>query len=246
MEGERLMSWYSRRSARGKGKASAGDTPLAPGAHPDETSGDEATPTDDAGPWDVADVASRGTRLDLGVLWVPVNEALTLRLDWEKKAGRLVAVNVARDGSNLRLQVFAAPKSSGVWNEIRTEMVEAIIAGGGSAAEAEGPFGAEISAKLPATTRDGRTGKRAVRFVGIDGPRWFLRAEFTGKAATNPQAAEPLEAVLRDVVVDRGTEAHPPRELLHLTMPGGSTPQPPDGRQPLTMPGRGPEIAEIR
>ncbi|MDR1293854.1 MAG: DUF3710 domain-containing protein [Bifidobacteriaceae bacterium] len=234
------MSWFSRRS---RDESDEADTPSEV---PDSPADAGEPPADDAGPWDVADVASRGTRLDLGALWVPVSETLTVRLDWEKKAGKLVAVNVARDGSNLRLQVFAAPKSARLWDAIRSEMVDSIIAGGGTAEEDQGPFGGELRAKLPATTRDGRTGKRAVRFVGIDGPRWFLRAEFTGKAATNPQAAQPLESVLRDVVVDRGTDAHPPRELLYLTLPGGSPPQGPAGPQPLTMPGRGPEIAEVR
>jgi hypothetical protein len=205
---------------------------------------------DDGGPWDVSEVETRGTRLDLGALWVPVSEALTVRLEWEKKAGRLVAVNVARDGSNLRLQLFAAPKTTGIWDEIRSEMTDAIAKDGGSAESAPGPFGVELRAKLPATTRDGRTGKRSVRFVGIDGPRWFVRAEFTGKAATNPQAAEELEAVLRDVVVNRGSEAHPPRDLLYLTLPGSAAKQAAEGAAAAPglpkMPGRGPEIAEIR
>jgi hypothetical protein len=202
---------------------------------------------DDGGPWDISQVTSRGTRLDLGALWIPVAEDLTVRLEWDKKSGRVIAASIARDGSTLRVQVFAAPKTAGIWDEIRPELAESIIKGGGSAEDAAGPFGPELRAKLPVKTRDGRTGKRAVRYVGVDGPRWFIRAEFHGKAATNPDAAEPLESVLRDVVVDRGTEAHPPRELLPLTPPGAAT-QPPaeDGRKPPEMPGRGPEIAEIR
>jgi hypothetical protein len=144
---------------------------------------------------------------------------------------------------------FAAPKTAGLWEDLRVELAEAIEKSGGQAEQVDGPFGPELRAKVPAKTRDGRTGKKSVRYVGLDGPRWFLRAELTGKAATNPQAAGDLEGVLRDVVVNRGSEARPPRDPLPLTMPGSHktapTPQA-GGRKPPTMPGRGPEIAEVR
>src|SRR6266545_2556232 len=45
-----------------------------------------------------------------------------------------------------------------------------------------------------------------IRFVGIDGPRWMVRAVYQGPAAVDPDAAEPLAECLRGLVVDRGTE----------------------------------------
>jgi hypothetical protein len=60
---------------------------------------------------------------------------------------------------------------------------------------------------------------RLVRFVGIDGPRWFLRGLFTGPAADGGEQAELLEEVLRDVVVVRGEHPVPPREILELRLP---------------------------
>jgi hypothetical protein len=248
MEGARVVSWFSRRSRREDGGPAEAPEAAAETESPDTPPEEpEAVGPADGGPWDISEVPSRGTRLDLGALWVPVAESLTVRLEWEKKSGRLVAVNVSRDGSNLRMQLFAAPKTTGIWDEIREEMTAAIVRDGGSAEDGAGPFGMELRAKLPTPTRDGRIGKRSIRFVGIDGPRWFLRAEFTGKAATNPQVAEELESVLRDVVIDRGSDAHPPRDLLYLTLPGNAAAQAADGSpKPPKMPGRGPEIAEIR
>jgi hypothetical protein len=58
-----------------------------------------------------------------------------------------------------------------------------------------------------------------VRFVGIDGPRWFLRGLFSGPATMDPAAAAPLEALIRQVVVVRGDHPVPPRELLELRLP---------------------------
>ena len=63
-----------------------------------------------------------------------------------------------------------------------------------------------------------------MRFVGIDGPRWFLRGLFTGPAAVDPNGV--LEEVLRDVVVVRGEHPVPPRDILELRLP-------PDARQAL-------------
>ena len=104
---------------------------------------------------------------------------------------------------------------------------------------------------LNARTPEGRTGHRPARFIGADGPRWFLRGVITGKAAVEPAAAERLEQVFAQTVVVRGTEARPPRDLLALRLPGAAPvigTVAPDERpepdfDPLT---RGPEITEIR
>jgi len=60
---------------------------------------------------------------------------------------------------------------------------------------------------------------RPIRFVGVDGPRWFLRGLLAGAAAADPAAAAPLEAVFREVVVVRGEHPVPPRDLLELRLP---------------------------
>ena len=71
------------------------------------------------------------------------------------------------------------------------------------------------------------------RFVGVDGPRWFLRAMYTGSAAVDPDAAAPLEAALRDVVVVRGSDPMAVRDPLPLRLP----PQAQEGR-PRPRPSR--------
>jgi hypothetical protein len=61
--------------------------------------------------------------------------------------------------------------------------------------------------------------RRAARFLGVDGPRWFLRAMLTGPADADPEAAGVLEDVFADIVVVRGTEPMPVREQLPMTLP---------------------------
>ena len=50
-------------------------------------------------------------------------------------------------------------------------------------------------------------------------PRWFLRGLITGPAAEDAEAAQPLEAAFRGIVVARGTEPMPVREQLPLRLP---------------------------
>ena len=217
----------------------------APDADRTEAGSTEAGPRTDRerGPWDRAEVDGRGRRVDLGALWLPGREGMQLRMEVEKTSKIVTAAAVSLEGSALQLQVFAAPRTAGIWEEIRAEIAESVTKQGGSVDDLPGPFGRELLARLPVRTAEGRTGHRPARFIGHDGPRWFLRGVLTGRAAIEPAEAQPLEEVFADVVVVRGTEPRAPRELLSLTVPGTrrvATPAPaPD---PLT---RGPEITEI-
>ena len=79
----------------------------------------------------------------------------------------------------------------------------------------DGPFGVEVLGKLP-----GENGALVpVRFIGIDGPRWFLRAMIVGAAATDAAKAARFENALRDVIVVRGPEPLPAREAVPLRLP---------------------------
>lgn len=210
---------------------------------------DVATPGRPHGPWDVDDVDDEISRVDLGALRLPGVPGMELRMEIDKATNVVSAATVLLDGSSLQVQAFAAPRTDGIWDEIREEIAESVTQQGGSADDLPGPFGRELLARLPIRTPEGRTGHRPARFVGTDGPRWFLRGVLTGKAAVEPEAARTLERVFSQIVVVRGTEARPPRDLLALTLPGGSpVPAPPVTPEkatfdPLT---RGPEITEIR
>jgi hypothetical protein len=100
-------------------------------------------------------------------------------------------------------------------------------------------------AKLPAGLPDGSQGYRVARFIGVDGPRWFLRGVLGGAAALEREAAEPLEALFRQVVVIRGDSPMPPRDLLQLRLPKDATTTPPPAAPNLQEPERGPETTAI-
>jgi hypothetical protein len=177
----------------------------------------ETAQAEAAGPWDVAEPHPELPRVDLGSLQVPVLDGTDIQLVFAEQHGAWVTVR--HQLSELQLQAFAAPKRSGLWDEVRGEIAAEIVGAGGQSAEREGPFGLELHAHVPAEPGQSAAGTRPVRFAGVDGPRWFLRALFAGAAAADPAAAAPLEAVLREVVVVRGEQPMPPRDLLELRLP---------------------------
>jgi hypothetical protein len=58
-----------------------------------------------------------------------------------------------------------------------------------------------------------------VRFVGVDGPRWFLRGMLAGAPAQDDAQAKPFLDTFRGVVVVRGSEPLPVRDPVPLRLP---------------------------
>ncbi|WP_436231909.1 DUF3710 domain-containing protein [Cellulomonas cellasea] len=236
-----------RRDARSNDTedAVADDVTTAPDASSEV---DDASPAERGrGPWDAAEAPESGPRVDLGAILLPGVPGMELRMEIDKSTSVVSAAQVNLDGSSLQVQAFAAPRTEGIWDEIREEIAESVTKQGGSADDLPGPFGRELLARLPVRTAEGRTGHRPARFIGWDGPRWFLRGVLTGKAAVDPEAAQTLEQVFADIVVVRGDEARPPRDLLALRLPGQDQNVVPGPAAPkFEPPTRGPEITEIR
>ncbi|MDR6989345.1 gas vesicle protein [Paenarthrobacter nitroguajacolicus] len=201
------------------------------------------------GPLDVDEIDDRDGYVDLGALLIAPAEGLQLRLEVEEATQRVVAVTMDLDGSSLQLQAFAAPRSEGLWDEIREQITQSVASQGGETEEVSGTFGTELVAKLPAEAADGSRGFRAARFMGVDGPRWFLRGVLGGAAALEREAAAGLEELFRRVVVVRGDNPMPPRELLQLRLPKDAAVPgqagAPQGSPAMQQPERGPEITQI-
>lgn len=198
----------------------------------------------DGGPYDAAD-APELDRIDLGGLQIPLVDGMELRIETDQRRQSATGVSLVIDGSSLQLQAFAAPKSRGLWEEVRTSLRGSVVEQGGTAETRPGPFGTELLTRLPLRRADGRPGYRPARFIGIDGPRWFLRAILAGKALASPQQAALFERILSQVVVVRGSEAMAPQELIPLNLPGQRPGLVQNPESPLDPLERGPEITEI-
>ncbi|MEO6115491.1 MAG: DUF3710 domain-containing protein [Pseudolysinimonas sp.] len=180
------------------------------------------------GPLDDAEANHVRPYVDLGGVKVLPRPELGLRLEVEEGSKRVVAVALDYAGSTLQVQPFAAPRNSGLWHEIRAQIVEQIARQGGTTSTVAGPLGPEIRAEIPAPAGSEPAGTRIARFIGVDGPRWFLRGVISGQALVDPEAAARVEELFRSIVVVRGNVPMPPRDLIPLQVPasmGGGAPQ---------------------
>jgi len=171
------------------------------------------------GPLDESEANAVRPYVDLGGVKIVPRTDLQLRLEVEEGSKRVVAVGLDYAGSTLQVQPFAAPRNSGLWHEIRDQIVDQIQKQGGTTRIAEGTFGPEVQAQIPVTAPGTPGGTRLARFIGVDGPRWFLRGVIAGEAIVNAEAAAKIEELFRSIVVVRGSTPMPPRDLIPLHMP---------------------------
>lgn len=227
-----------------KRRDQAGDAPAEGGA---DTGGDAAAAPADApaepaapssedpvrakGPWDVTETTLEEddpTRVDLGGLVVKGSPGLELRLQVDERTQEVAAVMLVGEEGALELRPFAAPRNRDIWADIRRQIAAEGARRGGTADEAEGPFGPELRLAIPVTTQEGATGTQPSRVLGIAGPRWLLRATFFGKPAVEPDTESVFDAALRDVVVVRGDEAMAPGDPIPLHVPSNARRMPPE------------------
>ena len=135
------------------------DTEDAPEVTPD-------APVDrSAGPFDATEVEDDDGRLDLGALRIRGAEGMELRLEIDQEQQHVIAATAVLGESALQLQAFAAPRSGGVWADIRSEIAAAIETQGGTADLEDGPLGTELRTRMPSAGPDGRTGAGAMQQV---------------------------------------------------------------------------------
>lgn len=232
---------------------------LVDGAQLDSNDGDDSDDGDGAAPatsrpLDRSEVDDDSDYLNLGAIWLRGQQGMELRLEVNEQEQQITGVTAVIGESAVQLQAFAAPRTEGVWVDIRNEIAASIVDAGGTAEVLTGEFGEELLTRMPQAGPDGRTVFMPARFVGIDGPRWFLRAVVSGRAAIEPEAAAEIHDVIRTAVIDRGEDAMPPRELLPLRLPDAEgadqAAEPVDeaeqGGPDLNPFERGPEITEVR
>lgn len=174
------------------------------------------------GPFDHDEVQENPNQADFGAIrFVPIPD-VEVRLEIDEQSQRVLALQFEVANSNIQVQAYAAPKSEGLWHSVRAQIEQSVQAQGGQTEERLGSFGPELLAKLPLLDDKGsQVGHRFARFIGVDGPRWFLRGMIGGAAINDPAAASQVDQVFRNLVVYRGNEPVPPRELLTLQLPAG-------------------------
>lgn len=180
----------------------------------------KSQPTDrlSAGPFDVSELVQVRPSIDFGALQLPMRDDVVYKLEVEESSSKIVALTVEHKGSSIQLQAFSAPGAEGVWHEIRAALEQSISAQNGKTEVVIGPLGPELNAQIPSS--DG--GFRLAKFIGVDGPKWFLRGVISGLALGDVLSMTHIIDIFRSVAVVRGTSPMPPKELLELKAPSGA------------------------
>jgi hypothetical protein len=204
---------FRRKSADAEAAAAA--DPAAETETPEEPGAAVA-----GGPYDIDDLPDdRTARIDLGSLLVAPAEGLEVRLQVDEERDQVQAVLLAGPEGALELRAFAAPRNGDLWSETRPRIAADFAQRGGTATEREGRFGTELVCQVTMRMADGRTGTQPSRIIGVNGPRWLLRATLLGRPAQEPETAGGWEDVIARVAVRRGAHAMPVGAELPLTMP---------------------------
>ncbi|MFR0590382.1 DUF3710 domain-containing protein [Bifidobacterium thermophilum] len=184
--------------------------------YPTEPSEEYEGRGEDWGPWDVNDeyVPDYDDYLDLGAYYIPFMKGIELRIKAARANKAVLGATITYGTSSLEVEAFAAPKTLGLWDDVRADLLDSKS---DVAKEVPGVFGTELI--LPVPIKEGKM--VTTRIVGVDGPRWMLRGIFSGKAATDPDDEETcaLNRFFSQIVVERGEEPLAPRDLIPMHAP---------------------------
>jgi hypothetical protein len=197
-------------------------TDVLDGADTSGASGLPAETAPPAGPWDadeLPDELEGVDRVDLGSIALAPFPDRELRLQVDEASGAVQAALLTAEDGALELRAFAAPRNGDLWGDVRPQLAADVQRRGGTVTEREGRWGSELVCQLGVQLPDGQNGVQVSRIIGINGPRWMLRATLLGRPAVDGDYAESWEDGLADVVVRRGAGAMPVGEALPLTLP---------------------------
>jgi len=136
----------------------------------------------------------------------PVNTQLQIESSEEQN----LVVHVLSGQSNITIDAYAAPKTGGQWRFVASELADGLRNQGAKVSIQDGPWGREVI---------GSAAESVIRFIGVDGPWWMLRAVIVSSPAEAEQSAEIARTMLSHTVVRRGTNPMPARTPIPLVLP---------------------------
>lgn len=174
------------------------------------------------GPWSLADAPQDRAFLDFGPLRLPAYGGLKARAEYDAKTRRLGAVSVRIGDCEAQLQVIAAPRGGRGWTDMRRSITERVRRQPGFQQTIEGRFGPELFATVTGRDRAGLLTDVTIRYVGIDGDRWILRAVVMGPSVTEDETIARVDAFLSQCAVERGDAPMPAGTVMELSAPPGA------------------------
>src|SRR5262245_45916672 len=171
------------------------------------------------GPFDIDAFDDQSTaalgRLDLGSVLIPMPEAGQVQVELTEM-GVPSAVWVVTPNGRFTIAAYAAPKTSGLWRDVASELADSLRKDVPKVGIEDGPWGREV---VGVSNAEQGQPSGVVRFIGIDGYRWMIRCVVNGpQDKIAPLAAEARDA-LADTVVRRGDTPLPVRTPLQVQLP---------------------------
>lgn len=175
------------------------------------------------GPLNKNEVTELDEYLDFGAVWIPTTYGLDITVQIDQATKQLLSFSLIYDKSIAKIEVFAAAKEHNSWAEMRFEIAARLEETQVQPKISTGRFGAQITAVMPTFDEQGKTLVQAVRFLGIDGDRWFLRATISGAGAVDPDVATRIDELIAKLVINRGEEPMAPGARLPIKFPSHET-----------------------
>jgi hypothetical protein len=173
---------------------------------------DNGVDPDVDGPFEIDDfddpAQAEVARLNLGSVLIPIPETGQLQVELTQ-TGVPSAVWVITSNGRFTIAAYAAPKSTGLWREVATELADALRKDDAKVSIETGPWGREVVG----------SGTGTVRFIGIDGYRWMIRCVVNAPAETFDALTAEARKALADTVVRRGDTPMPVRTPLPVELP---------------------------
>lgn len=211
----------SGESAPSKHAVQPGESATVSASEPQGQTGLAEIAVAESGPLDFSQLSDDqlSSYVDFGALLVPRLARLGVHPDGQIGDNAFGALTLRLGVAGAEVMVVAAPKSKGLWQELREEIETEARKQGAKVTTSQGSFGPEIHVQMSAQTAAGQSGNLQMRYVGIDGPNWFMRVIFTGDIDPHHADVAELEAALRHFVVVRGSQPLTPRSIVPIVLP---------------------------
>jgi len=176
------------------------------------------------GPLEFSSELDTSSMLNLGAVFLPNIPGLEVHLDLDPRSGVGKSVSLHLNMTIAEVQIFAAATNEDLWASMRDAITSGLREQKVDCTVEMGRFGTEIHAVMPTVDLDGNAHVQPVRFVGVRGSRWLVRAVISGDGALtgikqNFDAVSEIDDVISKLVINRGEEPLPPGERLALHSP---------------------------
>jgi hypothetical protein len=98
--------------------------------HDEAVSSDASAVVSASGPRDISEVGPDDKRIDLGALQVTGVPGLSLQVTVDETTKQVTMVTLVVEDAAVQVQAFAAPKTTGIWDDVRGKIMASVTDGG--------------------------------------------------------------------------------------------------------------------